>query len=407
MFPTRTAAALLVVGAMLAACGVSGSGGPTQTAAPTASKPPFKIGAVAPLSGTFAAIGAGIKEGLEYGAAEVNAKGGILGRQVTVQTLDSAGDPARGLAAAQQLIDGDKVDFLYPDAFPNVVLAILQYTSEHRVVTLTGGATPALTEIAKYPYSFAIGTPFNAYDEQMAAQFKAVGATKIGVLVTDDTSGAAFDAVWQKDFKAAGLTIVTTEKYSATATDVTATLQRLKFANVQALAFYGAGTQTSTVMKSIEALGWNIPVVAQNASVTGDLATLIPASVQNQFRAVTLRVLGRHATDQVDAQFKPFVDTLKQQGPIASLSGAAASRDIVLVVKWAYDKAGSSDANAVRTALETSQSTPPPLQLLAGPVPAYSPTMHDMGATRYPPDALTVIKPSKPLDGTYEIISGN
>ncbi|MFC0527724.1 ABC transporter substrate-binding protein [Phytohabitans kaempferiae] len=394
--------AAVTIGALcatLTACGGDDGG--------SGSSDPFRIGAVAPLSGPYAAIGTGVKEGLELGAEEVNANGGILGRQVEVQTLDSAGDPARGLAAAQQLVERDKVDFVYPDAFPNVVLAILQYTSARNVLTVTAGATPAITEIDKYPFSFSIGAPFNAYDEQMAAQFKAINATDIGLLVTDDTSGTAFTAVWEKDFPAAGLNIKAVERYSPTATDVTATLQRLRGAGIQAIAFYGAGTQTSAVMQGIEALGWDVPVVAQTASVTGDLATLIPAAVQDQFRAVALRILGRSTPDAVDATFQPFTGKLKSAGPIVSLVGSAVSRDIVLLLKWAYEKAGSTDSAAVRTALESTGASPPDLDLLASPVPAFSATVHNMSATRFPPELLTVIKPSKPLDGTYEILAGS
>lgn len=395
----KTAAvAALALSLAAAGCGAGGDSGSADT---------FTIGVVAPMSGPFAAIGTGIKEGMEYGADEVNAAGGILGRKVTVTVLDSAGDPARGLAAAQQLVEHDHVDFLYPDAFPNVVLAILQYTSSKHIVTMTAGATPAITDVAKYPYSFSIGAPFDAYDDQMAAQFKALGASRIGLLVTDDTSGTAFTTVWQKDFPAAGLTIGAVERYSPKATDVTAVLQRLRGENIQAIALYGAGTQTSAVMQGIQALGWKVPVVAQNSSVTGDLATLIPPGVQDQFRAVALRILGRSSPDQVDPKFQPFVDKLKQQGPIVSLVGSAVSRDIVQVVKWAYDKAGGEDPDKVRAVLESSHTSPPDVDLLGGPFPAFSPTVHNMSATTYPPDTLAVIKPSKPLDGTYEILAGS
>jgi branched-chain amino acid transport system substrate-binding protein len=396
-------AAVVALCATAAACGSNGSG--TASGSGGGDGEVFKIGAVAPLSGQFAAVGAGLQEGLELGAKEVNADGGILGKQVEVEVLDSAGDPARGLAAAQQLISKDHVDFLFPDAFPNVVLAILQSTTQNHLVTLTTGSVPDITDMKKYPYSFSIGTPFDAYDNGMADQFKALHAERIGLLVTDDSSGEAFTAVWNKDFPAAGLQIVATEKYNSQATDVTATLQRLRAAEIQAIAFYGAGTQTSAVMQGIEALGWDVPIVAQNASVTGDLSTLVPAGVQDQFRAVALRILGRTSADQVDEQYRDFVAELKKSGAITSLVGSAATRDVVHVVKWAYEKAGSTDQDKVRAALESTEANPPELDLLAGPEPAFSSELHHMVATSYSADNLAVIKPSDPLDGTYQMLS--
>ena len=72
-----------------------------------------KIGLDNPLTGTFAALGKNELIGAQLAVDQINAKGGILGRQVEMLVEDStSGDTATAVQKALKLIDRDKVDFL-------------------------------------------------------------------------------------------------------------------------------------------------------------------------------------------------------------------------------------------------------------------------------------------------------
>ncbi len=72
----------------------------------------IKIGVVTPLSGTYAAVGQPVRWGLELAAHEINAAGGIGGRQVALIFEDEEANPSVAVQKAERLFQVEKVDFL-------------------------------------------------------------------------------------------------------------------------------------------------------------------------------------------------------------------------------------------------------------------------------------------------------
>jgi branched-chain amino acid transport system substrate-binding protein len=97
------AAALLVLGPMtIGAC--SSSSKPESTTTSTNAATPIRIGLEGPLTGSQKATGIGMLEGARMAAARLNARGGILGRDVEIVPIDDQGDPAIGDKAAKAAI---------------------------------------------------------------------------------------------------------------------------------------------------------------------------------------------------------------------------------------------------------------------------------------------------------------
>ncbi len=90
----------------LAACGVGG-------ATSTATQGPIKIGISLSLSGDFSADGQAFQQGYELWANDVNAHGGLLGRQVKLVFLSDASSPQQVTTNYQTLITQDKVDLVF------------------------------------------------------------------------------------------------------------------------------------------------------------------------------------------------------------------------------------------------------------------------------------------------------
>lgn len=107
---------------------------------------PVKIGNVDPLTGTYAAEGESQVRGAKMALAEVNAKGGILGRKVEL-VVEDHGDAA-GVAAqkAHKLIDQDKIDLLMGTVSSAASLAVTQVAHQEGMVYMcTGGHTDPVT----------------------------------------------------------------------------------------------------------------------------------------------------------------------------------------------------------------------------------------------------------------------
>jgi branched-chain amino acid transport system substrate-binding protein len=103
------AGAALVLAAALAAC--SSSSGDSGSS--TGSKAPLVIGASVSLTGDFADSGKAVKAGYDLWASMVNAKGGILGRQVQMKIVDDTSSPTQVVTNYQNLINRDKVALVF------------------------------------------------------------------------------------------------------------------------------------------------------------------------------------------------------------------------------------------------------------------------------------------------------
>src|SRR6202162_5194665 len=107
---------------------------------------PIRIGMVDPLTGVYAAPAGNEVMGAKLAVAQINAKGGILGRQVELLVEDSANDVGTGVQKTRKLIERDEVNFIIGDVNSGIAIAMAQVTSEKKVLHIvSGGHTDAVT----------------------------------------------------------------------------------------------------------------------------------------------------------------------------------------------------------------------------------------------------------------------
>src|SRR3981081_3026660 len=87
---------------------------------------PVKIGVVTPLTGTYAGIGQQVRWGLELATKEVNAAGGIMGRQIELIFEDEEANPSVAVQKAEKLFEVQKGDFLTGTVNSGSTLAVGQ-----------------------------------------------------------------------------------------------------------------------------------------------------------------------------------------------------------------------------------------------------------------------------------------
>src|SRR6185312_15241109 len=120
---------------------------------------PVKIGMHDPLTGTYAAEGESETRGAHMALAEVNAKGGILGRQVELVIEDDAGNAGLAAQKAHKLIEQDKVDLLMGAVSSATALSVNQVAHEKGMLYMvTGGHTDPVTGTQCHWTTFRICT---------------------------------------------------------------------------------------------------------------------------------------------------------------------------------------------------------------------------------------------------------
>jgi branched-chain amino acid transport system substrate-binding protein len=124
--------------------------------APAFAEGPIKIGFPIPLSGPAALYGVPILKGAEMAVADLNAKGGVLGRKLELLSRDSKANADEAVRLARELIIKDNVDFLAGTLTSAEAPAVSTIAKENKIVFIAPSAkTASLTAPANlHPYIF-------------------------------------------------------------------------------------------------------------------------------------------------------------------------------------------------------------------------------------------------------------
>ncbi len=105
-----------------------------------------KVGMIDPFTGVYAAVAQNELIGVKFAAEQINAQGGVLGRQIELLVEDSANDVGTGVEKARKLIERDGIQFLIGDVNSAIALAIAQVSNEKKVLHIvSGGHTDGIT----------------------------------------------------------------------------------------------------------------------------------------------------------------------------------------------------------------------------------------------------------------------
>jgi branched-chain amino acid transport system substrate-binding protein len=106
----------------------------------------IKIGNIDPLTGNYAAEGESQIRGAKMAMAEINAKGGMMGRKVELVVEDNASNAGLSAQKAHKLIDQDKVAMLMGTVSSASALSVTQVAhSAGMIFMVTGGHTDPIT----------------------------------------------------------------------------------------------------------------------------------------------------------------------------------------------------------------------------------------------------------------------
>jgi ABC-type branched-subunit amino acid transport system substrate-binding protein len=402
--------AALTVAALLLVAACSSSGGSSSStgagASSSGSGKDFVIGTVEPLTGQYATNGNAINNGMKVGVAEVNAAGGILGRHVVLETIDDQAQPAQELLGVQKL-ESEGIDLLFPDSFSPLGGASLPYTTTHKILTMNLNSNPDLLDGSKYPYQFSDGENSTARGPAEAFAIKqADPGAKIGILYdasngTENTTATGFKAIASKY----GLTVTKMVNVSPDATDVTAELTQLKQSGATVvLAAIQQNGSPHVLMNSVAGLGWDVPVWMFPEDITGDLASMVPASVASQFHAVNAGVSIK--TNPPDPALQAYVSQLAAVAPVGYLAGSIEATELVWLAKWGFETAqqkyGNTSSDSVAKVFDniTTEDYPTTHALVWKAGPGWTQQSHGTALANYS-TFYGVIGPVAPVNGQY------
>lgn len=335
---------------------------PAATVAPAATQAPaagetIKIGGTYNLTGAMASLDVPASKGSKLAVKEINAAGGVLGKQIEYILYDGKTDSATNGNIATQLVSSDKVVAIVGNTDSDSALAIGPIAQKAGIPYLTAGATsPKLPDQVG---DFMFLAPFG--DNVQAAAGAEFSFNKLNAktawLFWD--KGAEYTTLLAKYFKERytelGGTIALEDTYSQGDTDFSAQITRLKALTPQPQLLYVAALQASdagAIAKQIRDAGITLPMVGGDGYDGPELVGVGGKGAENVFFTTHALISADKGTDKMKAFIKAYN---QEYGNDPESAFAALGYDAVYLMVDAIKRAGSTDPKAIRDALAATK----------------------------------------------------
>lgn len=335
----------------------SATADPTPQANSAANGEPIKIGLVAALTGSSALSGEAITRGLTVAIDEVNRNGGVLGgRPLELVSRDDESTPAKGVAAARELIEQEQVAVVFGGLDSPVSLAMLPVI--HELQTPYMGVWAAATGITRNDfdpnYAFRVSANDNIVDRFLMKHIKETYSdiSKVGLLLINNPWGESNQIGFEEWAPEYDLNIVGIEKFNDAETDISPQLSRLKDAGAEALLLVANAAPAAQAIKSLARLNWDVPVVSHWGVSGGRFPELAGQAAADKVVFVqTYSFYGEQGKKgkQVLADLK---ETFNLSGPSEILApvGTANAYDALHLTALALETAASTEGPKLREA---------------------------------------------------------
>ena len=317
---------------------------------------PVKIGLVAALSGNSALSGEAITRGMSIAIDEINARGGVMGgRKLVLVRRDDESNPAKGQLAARELIEKENVAIVFGGIDTPVSAALVNVMQElkHPYMGVWAAGT-GITRNGKTPnYMFRVSAVDERVDLAMLNYAKkSFGAKKPGAILITNPWGESNQKGLEKAAADIKLPLAGVEKYGATDIDITPQLTRLKSAGADSLILVGNAAPAAQVMKSLERMDWNVPVVSHWGISGGRFNELAGPRYKDVRFMQTYSFFGKQnpVGVKVLAELKKRFPEVKGPEDILAPVGVANSYDAMMLTALALDVCGSTDGDKLRDA---------------------------------------------------------
>jgi branched-chain amino acid transport system substrate-binding protein len=311
---------------------------------------PIKIGVVTPLSGTYAGIGQQVKWGLELATKEVNAAGGISGRQIELIFEDEEANPAVAVQKADKLFQVNKVDFLTGTVNSASTVAVGQVAERaDKLIATTVSFADDITGAKCSPNVFRVNARAGQQSAALATWLaKDKPKAKVFFLGPDYLMGRSTVAAFKEAAEKTGATSLGEVFAPLDSKDYTQYFGQMRAAQPQVLYTSVAGNDTVRLLSQMQEFG-----LLKNLLVLGASGTVTAQNIGAIGKAAEGFTTGVGYSAEIDTpENKKFVAAFKAANKIDPDLYGADSYGLIYAYKAAVEKAGSTETAKVRKALE-------------------------------------------------------
>jgi branched-chain amino acid transport system substrate-binding protein len=261
--------------ALASAGAVALAGGIARPA--VAANEPIRLGYLPALTGPSSSTGIGINRGVQLAVKEINAAGGVNGRQIELITRDTQSDPTKAVNGAAELSRGQKVHVVFGPVNSGESLAVVPLLARMNVPQMHPCWVDTLTDVKKYPLCYR-DAPTNQQIGEAANRYVVDVLKHKKVAVIGDTTGYATASVstYGPMLKTKGADVVYQGNVDAANPDVKPEMLRMKAAGAEAIMPWSVNAGfLSRIINTRGQMGWDVPIVGQTTLGSGQTKALL------------------------------------------------------------------------------------------------------------------------------------
>ena len=322
-------ASVLAVGS-LAACGNdSGSEGGESASSDT-----FKIGGIGPTTGDAAAYGIAVQNGAQLAVDEINADGGINGKQIEFKFEDDQNDSEKSVNAYNTLKDWG-MQMLVGTVTSTPCTAVVEETHKDNMYQLTPSATAV--ESIQYDNAFRICFSDPSQGTASADYIADNGlATKVAVIYnSSDVYSSGIYQNFATEAQAKGLEVVAAEAFTADSkTDFSVQLQKAKDSGAELVFLPIYYQEASLILTQADRMGFDTTFFGCDG-----LDGILDVKGFDTSLAEGVMLLTPFTADAQDEKTQTFVKAYEEAFEIAPIQFAADAYDCIYAIKAAAEQA--------------------------------------------------------------------
>jgi branched-chain amino acid transport system substrate-binding protein len=316
----------------------------------------IKVGLVAALSGQSAKSGEAITRGLELAIGEINAGGGILGRKIELVRRDDESNPAKGILAARELVQKEKVAAFFGGIDTPVSMAIVPFANTSKVpfIGVWAAGTPITRNGASENYVFRVSAVDELVDQAMVDRAIAkYHAKKPGLMLINNSWGESNEVGLKAALSAKGIDLAGVEKFDNDDLDMVPQLARLKQNGADSIVLVANVAPAAQMVKSLDRMSWDVPVVSHWGPAGGRFTELGGPRTEKVDMVQTYSFSGKLSPkgEKVLAALKAKYPDIKSAADVTPAVGIANAYDAMHLLAIGIAKAGGTDGPALRKGL--------------------------------------------------------
>ncbi len=310
----------------------------------------IRIGAIGPLTGESSIGGLDELDGKRMAIDEVNAKGGINGKKITLFSEDDASQASQAASSAMKLINQNKVVAILGAHNSACTLAVMEILTKSHIPMITAGSSSVKVTASGNEW-IACGFPGDDIQASALVTYakNKMNIGKVGVIYVNDDFGKGGLQSLEGACKRQGVEIAASECFMGEDKDMRTQLTKIRNAGVDGLFIWCQYVPGSLIMKQAREMNWNVQFYGSTGILHSKTFDLSAGAYEGTINSVPF------IPEVPDPAKQNWVKRYKEKYNKTPSQNSARAYDATMILLEAIKRANSTDPKAIRDAIRSTK----------------------------------------------------